>query len=149
MINALHLMEGQYDDPCTMAINKSLNIKIKSVIWGTGFKELSFVLLHMNQMQRAYRRLSNSTLWTRLFDFIDIKEISKITPTCQYLKDDCIIILNGHQLLQLVLQHCVHDNLYVLEFYRNTQALRVVNLLYQPSTKGNCRQNNTDYHAVR
>lgn len=35
-----------------------------------------------------------------------------------------------------------HDNPNALEFYRNTQALRVVNSLCRPSIKGNCRREN-------
>ena len=35
-----------------------------------------------------------------------------------------------------------HDNPNTLEFYRNTQALRVVNSFCRPSIKGNCRQEN-------
>ena len=33
-----------------------------------------------------------------------------------------------------------HDNPNALEFYRNTQALKVASSFCRPSTKGNCRQ---------
>ena len=94
-ISVFALNEGCiYDDELPWPIKKSFDIKLLNQISDTEHwvRSASFASATYKPIaERVSDDRETAVLGRGCFDFIDIEEICKITPTCKYLKDDCII----------------------------------------------------------
>ena len=100
----LHLMKGPHDDELPWPITNTFHINllnqisntnhwVRSACFDTAFYEPISARVTGNYEMSYYGR--------GCFDYIAIKKISKIKPTCQYVKDDSIIFVIEQSPLEL------------------------------------------------
>ncbi|XP_065902755.1 TNF receptor-associated factor 5-like [Dysidea avara] len=89
----LHLMKGPHDDDLTWPLRGKFEVKLLNQI--SDCEHYSLVLVYEDHIKDEYAgRVKNGNKaggwgYTK---FISKKDLRKFTPTCQYLKNDCIFL---------------------------------------------------------
>ena len=95
----IHLMKGEYDDELPWPITKTFNITLLNQISDKDHwvREASFASVRYKPVAERVTHDRETGVYGRgCFDFIAIKRISKIKPSCQFVKDDSIIFVIEH-----------------------------------------------------
>ena len=98
-------MKGPHDDELPWPITKTFNIKLLNQISNTNHwvRYACFATASYKPISaRVTGDRGETSIYGRgRFDYIPIKKISKIKPTCQYVKDDSIIFVIEQSPLKL------------------------------------------------
>ena len=100
----LHLMKGPHDDELPWPITKTFYIKLLNQVSNTNhWVRYACFDTALNNLicTRVTGDYEMSYFGRGCFDYIPIKKISKIKPTCQYVKDDSIIFVIEQSPLEL------------------------------------------------
>ena len=92
----LHLMKGPHDDELSWPITKAFHINLLNQVSNTNHwvRSACFATASEHITARVSGDYGETSIYGRgNFDYIPIKKISKIKPTCQYVKDDSIIFV--------------------------------------------------------
>ena len=86
-------MKGPYDDEVTWPLRKKFQVKLLNQISDCEHqsKELTYDD-HAGDNTAARITTGNKARGWGHSQFISNEELHKVTPTCQYLKDDCIFL---------------------------------------------------------
>ena len=100
----LHLMKGSYDDKLPWPITKTFHINLLNQISNANHwvRSACFATASNKRITARVTGDHDTSVYGRgYFDYIPIKKISKIKPTCQYVKNDSIIFVIEESSLEL------------------------------------------------
>ena len=100
----LHLMKGLHDDNLPWPITKTFHINLLNQISNVNHwvQSACFATASNKRITARVTGDRDTSVYGRgYFDYIPIKKISKIKPTCQYVKDDSIIFVIEESPLEL------------------------------------------------
>ena len=90
----LHLMKGPHDDKLTWPVRGKFEVKMLNQI--SDCKHYSLVIVYGDCIKDDYAagrvKHGNKARGWGYTKFISKEDLRKFTPTCQYLKDDCIFL---------------------------------------------------------
>ena len=100
----LHLMKGSHDDKLPWPITKTFHINLLNQISNANHwvRSACFAIASNKCITARVTGDHDTSVYGRgYFDYIPIKKISKIKPTCQYVKNDSIIFVIEESSLEL------------------------------------------------
>ncbi|XP_065900845.1 TNF receptor-associated factor 4-like isoform X1 [Dysidea avara] len=86
----LQLMKGPHDDELTWPLRGKFEIKLLNQIHGCEHYSRTVTYDDRTEDDTAGRVTVSNTAGWGYHEFIFNEDLQKVTPTCQYLKDDCI-----------------------------------------------------------